>query len=115
MAAIPTIDLLVLNTVDGVWARDVSQILAADPEAASAAWRMQVRGRAESRVVILDIPATHGSVELVDGVLIHRVPRTVMRMIESGSYVWDGVYTTTSGRTVAWAGGSYVVEQGVTR
>ncbi len=115
MAVLPKIDLAVRNNVDGVWARDVSAILAADPEAATASWRMQVRSVADDHGVVLDIPATHGSIDLVAGVLIHRVPLSVMRTLEAGTYVWDGLYVTVSGRTVPWAAGAFVVEQGVTR
>lgn len=115
MSSVPKIDLATRNNVDGVWVRDVSAILAADPEAATASWRVQVRSAAASSLVVLDVPTTHGAVELVAGALVVTVPLAVMRLLEAGTYAWDGIYTTLAGRTVPWAAGDFVVEQGVTR
>lgn len=115
MSSVPKIDLATRNNVDGVWVRDVSAILAADPEAEAAAWRIQVRSAATSSLVVLDVPETHGAAEMVAGALVVTVPLAVMQTLEAGAYVWDGVYTTLSGRVVSWAAGDFVVEQGVTR
>ena len=114
MAGFATIDLLVPGNASGIWIRDMSAFLAADPEIATATWRTQVRSVADPKILILDLSSSDGSIGLVGTVLTHRAPLAVMRSIEPGSYRWDGLYVTSSGRTMKWAEGDFVVRAGVT-
>lgn len=116
MSAFPTIDVTAPNNADGVWVRNISAIIAADPSAATAAFRIQVRASASDASTVLDIPNSHGSISYASGALTVRVPMSVMAArCKATSYVWDGIYTTTDGRTVKWFEGTFTVEQGVTR
>lgn len=114
MTAFPRIDVLAPTNADGYWVRDVSQVIAADPEAATADWRTQVRSKAGDRIVVLDMSSDDGSLSLVGSVLIHAVPLAAMRRVEPATYAWDGVYTTASGRTVKWFEGDFIAHAGVT-
>lgn len=112
---VPTINVTARNNCDGVWVRDVSSIAAVEPSIASATWRIQVRAAAGDSIAVLDIPRTHGSISFASNTITVTVPLAVMSRLPAGAYVWDGVYSTADGRTVAWFEGMFTVEQGVTR